>query len=212
MSGDKQDHEKGPEKAELRGLIRTARRERLTADVDGSLRALSGEAICSLVLGELNRLRPITPASIVAVYVSTETEPSTTILRAALRAAGATVLIPRVTGESLEWCLDHDESPLIDSRWGIAEPTGPAVGSGAAPLVASSAVVVPALAIDASGFRLGQGGGFYDRALAGLGSTDRPMLIGVIYDDEFIEVVPRETHDIQMDVIVTDKRVIAAAK
>jgi 5-formyltetrahydrofolate cyclo-ligase len=215
MSGDKKEHEKGPEKAELRGRIRAARRERLAADVDGSLRAVAGEAIRNLVLGELNRLRPITPASsasMVAVYVSTETEPSTVILRAALRAAGATVLIPRVIGESLEWCVDNDESPLIDSRWGIAEPTGPAVGSGAAPLIASSAVVVPALAIDARGFRLGQGGGFYDRALAELGSSDRPIVIGVIYDDEFTEVVPRETHDIQVDVIVTEKRVIAAVK
>jgi len=208
----------GDEKGQLRGRIRAARRERLCADIDGSLRTLSGEAISNLVLGELNRLSPITSASsassasIVAVYVSTETEPNTAILRAALRAAGATVLIPRVLGESLEWCVDHDQLPLIDSRWGIAEPTGPAVGSGATPLLASSAIVVPALAIDASGFRLGQGGGFYDRALAELGSSNRPIVIGVIYDDEFIETVPRETHDIQIDVIVTEKRVIAVVK
>jgi len=205
----------GDEKGQLRGRIRAARRERLCADIDGSLRTLSGEAISNLVLGELNRLSPITSASsanIVAVYVSTETEPNTAILRAALRAAGATVLIPRVSGESLEWCVDDDQLSLMESRWGIAEPTGPAVGSGAAPLLASSAIVVPALAIDASGFRLGQGGGFYDRALAELGNTDRPIVIGVIYDDEFISTVPRETHDIQIDVIVTEKRVIAAVK
>jgi 5-formyltetrahydrofolate cyclo-ligase len=122
------------------------------------------------------------------------------------------VLIPRVSGESLEWCVDHDQLPLIDSRWGIAEPSGPAVGLGAGPLMASSAIVVPALAIDASGFRLGKGGGFYDRTLAELDSTDRPIVIGVIYDDEFIEAVPRETHDIQIDVVVTDKRAIAAVK
>jgi 5-formyltetrahydrofolate cyclo-ligase len=215
MSGDKQDPEKGSEKSELRGRIRASRRERLSADIDGRLRILSGEAISNLVLGELKRLSPITAASsanIVAVYVSTETEPNTAILRAALRAAGATVLIPRVSGESLEWCVDDDQLSLIDSHWGIAEPTGPAVGSGAAPLLASSAIVVPALAIDASGFRLGQGGGFYDRALAELGNTDRPIVIGVIYDDEFISTVPRETHDIQIDVIVTEKRVIAAVK
>jgi len=208
MSAD----EKGHEKAELRGQIRAARRERFSADVDGSLRTLSGQAISNLVLSELNRLRPVTSSSVVAVYVSTETEPSTAILREALRAAGATVLIPRVSGESLEWCVDHDQLPLIDSRWGIAEPSGPAVGLGAGPLMASSAIVVPALAIDASGFRLGKGGGFYDRTLAELDSTDRPIVIGVIYDDEFIEAVPRETHDIQIDVVVTDKRAIAAVK
>ncbi|MDP4803570.1 MAG: 5-formyltetrahydrofolate cyclo-ligase [Candidatus Nanopelagicales bacterium] len=212
MSGHKQEPKKGPEKAELRGRIRAARRERLSADIDGSFRTLSGEAISSLVLSELNRLSPITSASIVAVYVSTESEPNTAILRADLRAKGVTVLIPRVAGESLEWCVDDDQFPLMESRWGIVEPTGPAVGSGAAPLLASSAIVVPALAIDASGFRLGQGGGFYDRALAELGSTDRPIMVGVIYDDEFIEAVPRETHDIQVDVIVTEKRVIAAVK
>ncbi len=212
MSGHKQEPKKGPEKAELRGRIRAARRERLSADIDGSFRTLSGEAISSLVLSELNRLSPITSASIVAVYVSTESEPNTAILRADLRVKGVIVLIPRVAGESLEWCVDDDQFPLMESRWGIVEPTGPAVGSGAAPLLASSAIVVPALAIDASGFRLGQGGGFYDRALAELGSTDRPIMVGVIYDDEFIEAVPRETHDIQVDVIVTEKRVIAAVK
>jgi 5-formyltetrahydrofolate cyclo-ligase len=212
MSGHKQEPKKGPEKAELRGRIRAARRERLSADIDGSFRTLSGEAISNLVLSELNRLSPITSASIVAVYVSTESEPNTAILRADLRVKGVTVLIPRVAGESLEWCVDDDQFPLMESRWGIVEPTGPAVGSGAAPLLASSAIVVPALAIDASGFRLGQGGGFYDRALAELGSTDRPIMVGVIYDDEFIEAVPRETHDIQVDVIVTEKRVIAAVK
>lgn len=212
MSGHKQEPKKGPEKAELRGRIRAARRERLSADINGSLRTLSGEAISNLVLSELNRLSPITSASIVAVYVSTESEPNTAILRADLRVKGVIVLIPRVAGESLEWCVDDDQFPLMESRWGIVEPTGPAVGSGAAPLLASSAIVVPALAIDASGFRLGQGGGFYDRALAELGSTDRPIMVGVIYDDEFIEAVPRETHDIQVDVIVTEKRVIAAVK
>jgi 5-formyltetrahydrofolate cyclo-ligase len=212
MSGHKQEPKKGPEKAELRGRIRAARRERLSADIDGSFRTLSGEAISNLVLSELNRLSPITSASIVAVYVSTESEPNTAILRADLRVKGVIVLIPRVAGESLEWCVDDDQFPLMESRWGIVEPTGPAVGSGAAPLLASSAIVVPALAIDASGFRLGQGGGFYDRALAELGSTDRPIMVGVIYDDEFIEAVPRETHDIQVDVIVTEKRVIAAVK
>ena len=218
MSGHKQEPKKGPEKAELRGRIRAARRERLSADIDGSFRTLSGEAISSLVLSELNRLSPITSASsassasIVAVYISTESEPNTAILRADLRVKGVIVLIPRVAGESLEWCVDDDQFPLMESRWGIVEPTGPAVGSGAAPLLASSAIVVPALAIDASGFRLGQGGGFYDRALAELGSTDRPIMVGVIYDDEFIEAVPRETHDIQVDVIVTEKRVIAAVK
>jgi 5-formyltetrahydrofolate cyclo-ligase len=208
MSGE----EKGPEKAQLRGQIRAARQERRSADIEGSLRALSGEAISSLVLSELDRLRPLNSSSVVAMYVSTETEPNTVTLRAALRAVGATVLIPRVSGESLEWCVDHDQLTLINSRWGINEPTGPAVGMGADPLIASSAIVVPALAIDASGFRLGQGGGFYDRTLAELDSTDRPIVIGVVYDDEFIEAVPHEPHDIQMDLIVTDKRAIAAVK
>ena len=208
MSGDKKSHEKD----QLRGQIRAARRDRLRADAGGRLRALSGETISHLILSELNRLRPISTASVVAVYVSTDTEPNTAILRAALHAEGVTVLIPRVAGGSLEWCVDDERFPLTESRWGIAEPTGPAVGIGVAPLAMASAVVVPALAIDASGFRLGQGGGFYDRALAELGNTDRPIVIGVIYDDEFIDATPRETHDVQVDVIVTDKRTIAAVK
>jgi 5-formyltetrahydrofolate cyclo-ligase len=212
MSGVAKGQGSGPDKAELRRQIRAARRERRSADVDGSLRTLSGEAISNLVMSEINRLQPITPTSAVAVYVSTDTEPNTEILRATLRAAGATVLIPRVTGESLEWCVDDEQLPLMNSRWGIAEPTGPAVGMGAATLMEVTAIVVPALAIDAEGFRLGQGGGFYDRTLAELDGTERPIVIGVVYDDEFIEEVPRERHDIQIDVIVTDKRAIAAVK
>lgn len=147
----------------------------------------------------------------VAVYVSLPGEPGTTALRERLRSTGATVLLPWLQDDrDLDWVLDQD-------RGG----TGPGLGR-AAPTVAAAtrppgrrlgpdavasvdAVLVPALAVDTGGTRLGQGGGSYDRSLARLPTVGRPLVLAVVHDDELLPAgaLPVEQHDIAVDGALT---------
>ena len=89
-----------------------------------------------------------------------------------------------------------------------AQPDGDALG--AESLKEADLIVVPALAASADGTRLGQGGGWYDRALTHR-SSDVPI-VAVIFDDEVLEsgIIPAEPHDVPIDAIVTPTRTITA--
>ena len=118
--------------------------------------------------------------------------------------------------------LDEAGAPLGAPRWGLweagralvtlgrppAQPDGEALG--AESLKEADLIVVPALAASADGTRLGQGGGWYDRALTHR-SPDVPVA-AVIFDDEVLEagIIPVEPHDVPIDAIVTPTRTITA--
>ena len=118
--------------------------------------------------------------------------------------------------------LDEAGAPLDAPRWGLweagralvtlgrppAQPDGDALG--AESLKEADLIVVPALAASADGTRLGQGGGWYDRALTHR-SPDVPI-VAVIFDDEILEAgtIPVEPHDVPIDAIVTPTRTITA--
>lgn len=200
------------EKSSIRARARASRAARVAGDPDGSLRLGIGDQMGGRVIEELIARGLLTTGGAIAVFVSTDAEPSTSALRAALRDAGATVLIPRVAGTALEWCVDDDITPLAVSAWGIPEPTNPAIAPGVEPLVTSAAIVLPALAIDRYGYRVGQGGGFYDRVLAQLAPGARPLLIGLVFDDELIEKAPHEAHDIRVDLVITERQIVTTAR
>jgi 5-formyltetrahydrofolate cyclo-ligase len=121
------------------------------------------------------------------------TEPPTQPLLDALRAAGVRVLLPVISGERLDWASYDGEGALAQGPLGLAEPTGHRLGSDA--LSAADVVLVPALAVDRSGHRLGRGRGYYDRALA----TAAGPVIAVVFDDDVIDDVPIEAHDRDVD-------------
>lgn len=181
-------------KAQWRQAIRQARRER---DRD----AAHGLAIAEHVLD----LEPIQAACDaghpIACYVSRPEEPPTRELREALRGAGAVVLLPRVEGDDLVWCVDDPDTDMAVNDWNIPEPTGEPTD------VEPAAWVIPGLAIDQDGYRLGQGGGFYDRALADLPDDGRGPIIAVVFEDEVVPELPREEHDLPIDIAVTPQRV-----
>lgn len=113
---------------------------------------------------------------IVAAFASFGSEPPTGPLLAGLREAGVRVLLPVVDGRSLDW-VDGDE------RLGVTA------------VEAAEVVVVPALAVDRAGNRLGRGRGYYDRALR----TVTAPVIAVGYDEELVDRVPVEPHDRRVD-------------
>ena len=143
----------------------------------------------------------IESATTIASYISYEYEPSTVEINEAFLRSGKVVLLPRINGGQLEWVRwDGDPANLITKKK-ISEPVGPALTD----LTQIQAVVVPALRIDQSGFRLGQGGGYYDRALAYLNAWK----IGLVYAGELSsEVLPHETHDVPLDAAATPSIVV----
>jgi 5-formyltetrahydrofolate cyclo-ligase len=143
----------------------------------------------------------IESAMTIASYVSYEYEPSTVEINEAFLRSGKVVLLPRINGDRLEWVRwDGDPANLLTKKK-ISEPVGPALTD----LTQIQAVVVPALRIDQSGFRLGQGGGYYDRALAHMNAWK----IGLVYAGELSsEVLPHETHDVPLDAAATPSIVV----
>ena len=143
----------------------------------------------------------IESATTIASYISYEYEPSTVEINEAFLRSGKVVLLPRINGDQLEWVRwDGDPANLITKKK-ISEPVGPALTD----LTQIQAVVVPALRIDQSGFRLGQGGGYYDRALAYMNAWK----IGLVYAGELSsEVLPHETHDVPLDAAATPSIVV----
>ena len=87
----------------------------------------------------------------------------------------------------------------------MLEPGGPRLGKGA--IATADVVIVPALAVDPRGGRLGQGGGSYDRALAR--TRDGTLVVALLHDDELLaEAVPTAGHDRPVGAVVTPRRVV----
>jgi len=140
-------------------------------------------------------------AKIIASYISYADEPDTTALNLALIKQGKILLLPRIAGKNLEWVLWDGEQSQISKAKKISEPKGPAVTE----LGDVEVIVVPALRIDRSGYRLGQGGGYYDRTLPQFSAFS----IGLIHPDEISsEDLPREQWDIPLHAAATPDLVI----
>lgn len=192
----------GPDaKRGLRAGVRAARR----ALDDGERAALDAD-LAAAALGPGSPLAALTAGSVVALYDSTPTEPGTRGLREELAARGVVVVLPVVVGPDapLAWRVD-------DGTGGAAGADG-ADGADGAPhrtggVQDAAVVLLPALAVDGAGTRLGQGGGHYDRTLALLPPSPaaRPLLAAVVGDPELLPAgaLPREPHDVPVDAALT---------
>lgn len=149
--------------------------------------------------------KEISLAQVIASYISYGDEPNTAELNQEILAAGKKLLLPRmieVDGEpELEWVPWNGDLQNLKSRGKILEPIGPA------DLDQNhiDVVIVPALRVDNSGFRLGQGGGFYDRALPHLAT----WTIALIFPEEISgQPLPRESHDVPVNAYATYDMVV----
>ena len=144
-------------------------------------------------------------ATVIASYISYGDEPDTIDLNAAIIKSGKKLLLPRINAHSdtpsLDWVLWQGDSSQLVSRGKIMEPIGEA--DKRTDLI--DVIITPALQIDSQGFRLGQGGGYYDRALSELSSWK----IALIYPEEISrESLPREEHDISVDAYATYEKIV----
>lgn len=179
----------------LRLIVREARTQRSESE-----RARAGKALA------VNGLEAVGDAACVAAYVSRSTEPDSLPLLEALRERGTRVLLP-VLGPGLnrEWGEYRGADDLAVRAPGRPpEPSGPVLPGEV--IVEADVVVAPALAIDAVGTRLGQGGGWYDRVL----KLVRPgtQVFGMVFDEELIAdvLLPADEHDVAVPAVITPER------
>jgi 5-formyltetrahydrofolate cyclo-ligase len=163
-------------------------------------REAAGTAIAHAVLD----LNEVIAARTVAAYLSIGTEPPTTYLVEALRSRGVRVVVPVLRDDlDLDWAQYVGTHHLAQGSRGLWTPDGPRLGVDA--VARADVVVVPAVAVDEHGVRLGRGGGSYDRALARV-PEGRPVL-ALLYDGERRAVVPAEAHDRHVTTLVTPTEV-----
>ncbi|MFJ9440955.1 5-formyltetrahydrofolate cyclo-ligase [Kitasatospora sp. NPDC101235] len=179
------------EKNGLRTRLLAQRRELAAEERAAAAEALAGHA------GEL-----AAAGATVAAYVSVGAEPGTRPLLDALRARGVRVLLPVLLPDNdLDWAEYAGPGALAPAGRGLLEPVGPRLGPQA--VTQAAVVLLPGLAVDRSGLRLGRGGGSYDRVLARLARAGvRPVLAVLLYEHELLERVPAEPHDLPVDLAV----------
>lgn len=137
-------------------------------------------------------------AETLALYAPHGGEPETRLAFDVARARGSVVLYPRVRDRQLELAEVLALTDLVVGYAGVLEPGPECVTH---PPRAAALLCVPGLCFDRRGGRLGRGGGHYDRLLAEV----RPdaLRVGVCFEDQIVESVPRTGRDATMDVLVT---------
>ena len=173
-----------PDKAQLRAQAR-------------ALRASLANAGFAQFLADYAPLLAVTSNMVVGGYHAHQDEADPALLLKALALSGAHIAFPRVTAKdaALDFHLVPDGEILAPGRFGIHEPLSHW------PQVMPRLLLVPLLAYDDQGYRLGTGGGYYDRTLAALAGA---RAIGIAYGGQRMEDLPREPHDYPLDAILTE--------
>ncbi len=181
-------------KAELRQQAAIARKALVNADPEAPARlAAQSDIIMRMVQDER-------PAGVVAAYMPIRSELSPLRLVAALVAQGIVTAMPETPspGHPLifrRWAPGDD---LVDGPYGTSQP------SPAAPVMVPRVILAPMLAFDSACWRLGYGGGFYDRTLAGLRDAgQRVTAIGIAFDGQLVDKVPVGPFDMPLDAVLT---------
>ncbi|GAB3170004.1 5-formyltetrahydrofolate cyclo-ligase [Micromonospora palomenae] len=172
-----------------------AHRRALTA----AQRAEAAARVRAELVDLVRRLRPRRMTG----YVPVGSEPGGPELPEALRGAlpgRAELLLPVLRDDlDLDWAAYDGPDSLVAAGRGMREPAGPRLGRAA--IGEAELVVVPALAVDHRGLRLGRGGGSYDRALARV--PGRVLIVALLHDGELVEALPAQPHDRPVHAVIT---------
>ncbi|TVS00897.1 MAG: 5-formyltetrahydrofolate cyclo-ligase [Phycisphaerales bacterium] len=195
------------EKARLR-----AEMKRVLAGIDEPSAAARSRELCDRLLGS-----DLLGGGPVMVFAPIPGEVDLGPLAEALVASGRAVCLPRIDWKTksmapaLVTSIDRERGGLVVRRHDVPEP------STSAPIVevgSLSCVLVPGLAFDREGGRLGRGAGFYDRFVqrcregaTGPGGTHGPIAVGVCFDEQLIDRVPTEGHDLMLDAVATPTKI-----
>ena len=140
------------------------------------------------------------PHAIVSFYWPMGDEADPRMLMAALAARGHALALPRVEKKNAPLVFHRwsESEELITHKFGMSEPHVDRE------IVVPDVVLTPLLAFDADGYRLGYGGGFYDRTLEALRKIKSITAIGIAYAGQEVGRLPHETHDHQLDAVMTE--------
>lgn len=175
-------------KCEWRARLGERRRSRSAGEI-----AAARQAIATHLLPLLGALAP--GGAPVGAYLPLGTEPMPTQIVNLLRDNGYRPWLPITRpGLPLGWAEPGDA--LRTAALGVQEPVAEPIELAATEV---TVILVPAVAVDQQGYRMGRGGGYYDRTLAGSPATT----IAVIFDDEWVDHLPHEAHDVPVGGVLT---------
>ncbi|MAT92570.1 MAG: 5-formyltetrahydrofolate cyclo-ligase [Halioglobus sp.] len=181
-------------KAELRRLMRQRRR-----DLDAGRQARAAEALAQRV----EQLDAWRHCARLALYLPADGEIATAGIALRARARAMQLFLPVLAADGrLDFALWQAQATLRPNRLNIPEPP-----PGAARCTPDQLDILclPLVAWDRRGGRLGMGGGFYDRSLAG---AARPLLVGLAHSCQEVEQVPRDDWDIELDYVATESALL----
>jgi 5-formyltetrahydrofolate cyclo-ligase len=146
----------------------------------------------------------VAPGAIVAGFMPMKSEINPLPLMRKIAAAGARLALPVVAGKG---------QPLIMRAWGFGEPLASGVWGireppPAAPVVAPDILIVPLLAFDRAGQRIGYGAGYYDMTIAALRAEKEVLAVGLAFAAQEIAAVPATERDAPLDLVLTEREVI----
>ncbi len=183
------------EKTELR-RVAAARRDALPADV----RKAAAEAIAARAFP-----LPISRGTIVSGFMPLKSEINPLPLMQKLADAGAQLALPKIAGRGQPLLMRAWQwgAALEAGQWGIREPKADA------PEVDPDILLVPLLAFDRTGHRIGYGAGYYDMTIARLRSLKTVTAVGIAFAIQEIPAVPASERDAPLDLVLTENEVIA---
>jgi 5-formyltetrahydrofolate cyclo-ligase len=158
---------------------------------------------------QLTGLKAFQEARTILFYASFRSEVNTEkLIRQSLEGRRITVL-PRVVkiNDTLKLYVIRNWADLAPGSWGILEP----IEASERELQAADIdiVLAPGVGFDESCNRLGYGKGYYDKLLSARGSSaNKPLIVGLAYEEQIVPALPCNPHDIKMDIIISDKRII----
>lgn len=182
------------EKRRLRDAA-IARRDRTAAEIGGC-----GDALAAVFAAAVT----VPDGAVVSGFFPFGNEIDVMPLLARLRAAGHEIALPVVTprGEPLVFRRWRPADAMARGPFGIRQPRDDA------PVLVPDLLLVPLLAFDRRGRRLGYGGGYFDRTLAGLRAQGRPLAVGVAFAAQEVDAVPVADYDQPLDWVATEREAI----
>ena len=181
-------------KAALRRLVLARRR-----DTHAARSAHAPDGLRARVVAAVNPQNKI-----IAGYwpLGDEIDPRPALI--ALGEAGGQIALPAVAGQGMVLIFRgwRNGDPLESGPFGTAHPPA------RAPLMEPDTLLLPLIAFDSAGNRLGYGAGYYDRTVAALRRQRKMLVIGLAYDEQEVPEVPAAAHDQRLDGIITDRRTL----
>jgi 5-formyltetrahydrofolate cyclo-ligase len=147
---------------------------------------------------------PITPSTIISGFMPLKSEINPLPLLQKLAKAGARLALPAIAGRGKPLIMRAWEfgAPLDRGQWGIREPKPDA------PEVEPDILLVPLLAFDRAGFRIGYGAGYYDMTIHRLRALKPVIAIGIAFAAQEVPKIPTTPRDERLDLVLTEREVI----